>query len=68
MCNPVGYDRLKRLYIQEFSLAWRPIVVHFCAVLPRLIHDIWELIFFFTLNFDLAYPNLTQSPSSSSPA
>ena len=44
MCTPVGYDRLKRLYIQESSLAWRPLVVHFCAVLLRLIHDIWELI------------------------
>lgn len=45
--NPVGYDRLRRLYIciihtstvQESSSAWRPLVVPFCAVSPRLIHD-----------------------------
>ncbi len=50
MCNPVGYDRLKHLYIQNSSLAWRPLAVHFCAVSPRLIHDIWELIkFLFSL-------------------
>ena len=46
MCNPVGYDRLKHLNIQRSSLAEPPLVFHFCAVSPRLIHDIWELYLF----------------------
>lgn len=46
MCNPVGDDRLKHLYIQKSSLALCPLAVHFCAVSLRLIHDIWELIDF----------------------
>lgn len=32
MCNPVGYDRRKRLYKQESSPAWRPLVVHFSSL------------------------------------
>ena len=41
ICNPVGYDRLERLYIQNSGPACRPSVVHFCVVSPRLIHDLW---------------------------
>ena len=58
MSNPAGYDRLKHFYIQKSSLAWRPLAVHFCAVSPQLIHDIWELIkFFFSL---LTYLQVTE--------
>ncbi len=36
-----GCDRLKRLYIQKSSPACCPLAVRFCAVSPRLTHDIW---------------------------
>ncbi len=59
VCNPVRYDRLKRLYIQEFSPA---LVVPFCTVWvsPRLIDE--------HLDSDSVWIIMTQSPSSSSPA
>ena len=41
ICNPVGYDRLECLYIKNSSPAFCPPVVDFCAVSPRLIHDLW---------------------------
>ncbi len=65
MCNPVGYDRLKHLYIQKSSLAWRPLSVHFCAVSPRFIHDIWELI---KILFSLLTPIQFIQPSLNHPA
>ena len=54
MCNPEGYDRLKHLYIQKSSLAWRPLAVYLCIVPPCLFHDIWELMKFW---FSLLTPN-----------
>ncbi len=41
ICNPVGYDRPERLYIQNSSPAWRPLIVQFRVVSPRLTNDIW---------------------------
>ena len=49
--NPVGYDRPKRLYVQESSLAWRPLLAHFCADLPRSIRDIWGVFRLLNLAF-----------------
>ena len=54
ICNPVGYDRLERLYILNSSLAFCLLVVHFYAVSSRLIHDFWG---FSPPNFDLIWLN-----------
>ncbi len=40
MCNLEGYDRLKHLYIQTLSLAWRPLVIYLYVILLCLFHDI----------------------------
>ena len=59
--NFVGYDRSEHFYIQESSPAWRPLFVHFYAILPCLIRNIWDVFPLLSLAF------LTYSPSNFSP-